>query len=203
VLRGTALRSGPARREAAACPGVRRDPFRGAELRARARVRRGAVPAFHAAVLALAVPKRTVEAEILLCDGSGGRFALFLAEHASRHEGPEELADLLEADGAFLPARDLATGRIAFLRREAIALAAVSGGLDPFALAPAEQHALEARLAGGHTVRGVVAYVLPPDRARVLDHLNQPGAFFALHGDDGVVRLVAKRHVTRVDALER
>ena len=153
---------------------------------------------------ALAVPKRTVEVEIVLCDGRGGRFALFLAEHASRHEGPEEVADLLEADGAFLPARDLATGCIAFLRRDAIALAAVDGGLeDPFALAPAEQHELEARLAPGRTVRGVVAYVLPPDRARVLDHLNQAGAFLALHGDDGVVRLVAKRHVTRLDALER
>jgi hypothetical protein len=155
-------------------------------------------------VRALAVPKRTVEAEVVLCDGSGGRFALFLSEHASRHEGPEEVADLLEVDGTFLPARDLASGRIAFLRREAIALAAVDGGAqDPFALAPAEQHELEARLAGGRTVRGVVAYVLPPDRARVLDHLNQPGAFLALHGDDGVVRFVAKRHVMRLDALER
>ncbi|HET9594921.1 MAG TPA: hypothetical protein VFP65_05025 [Anaeromyxobacteraceae bacterium] len=150
------------------------------------------------------MPKRTVEAEIVLCDGSGGRFALFLSEHASRHEGPEEVADLLEADGAFLPARDLASGRIAFLRRDAIAVAALDGvAEDPFALAPAEQHALEARLPGGRTVRGVVSYVLPPDRARVLDHLNQPGAFLALHGDDGVVRLVAKRHVARLDALER
>jgi len=154
-------------------------------------------------VQALAVPKRTVEAEVVLCDGSAGRFALFLSEHASRHEGPEELADLLEAGGTFLPARDLASGQIAFLRREAIALAALDGQADdPFALAPAEQHELVARIAG-RVVRGVVAYVLPPDRARVLDHLNQPGAFLALHGDDGVVRLVAKRHVTRLDALER
>jgi hypothetical protein len=157
------------------------------------------------AVEALAVPKRTAAVRILLDDGSEGAYAIFLAERASHRDGPEEVADLLEAGASFLPARDLASGCIAFLRRDAIALVevdAATGGDDPFALAPTEQHEVEARLRGGRTARGFVAYVLPPDRARVLDHLNEPGAWLALHGE-GVLRLVHKRHVTRVDPLER
>jgi hypothetical protein len=156
-------------------------------------------------VRALTVPKRTAEVRILLNDGSDGAFALFLADRASRRDGQEEIADLLEAEAGFLPARDLSTGQIAFLRRDAIALVevdATTGGDDPFSLAPTEQHEVEVRLRGGRAVRGFVAYVLPPDRARVLDHLNERGAFLALHGE-GVLRLVHKRHVTRVDALER
>jgi hypothetical protein len=156
------------------------------------------------AVEALAVPKRTAAVRILLDDGSEGAYALFLAGHASHRDGPEEVADLLEEGTRFLPVRDLGAGGIAFLRCDAIAVVevdATTGGDDPFALAPTEQHEVEVRLRGGRTVRGFVAYVLPPDRARVLDHLNEPGAWLALHGE-GVLRLVHKRHVTRVDALE-
>jgi hypothetical protein len=153
----------------------------------------------------LTVPKRRVEVEVVLEGGPGRRVTLFLAEHSAEHAGGERLADLLERGGDFIPALDAERGAMTFLRRSAIVSATAppessTGDADELTL-PTE-HEVEVALDDGRVLRGLFSYVLPPERSRLVDYLNEERRFLPLHAT-GSLLLVNKRHVTRVAAVER
>jgi hypothetical protein len=153
----------------------------------------------------LRVPKRRVEVELLLSGGSGRRVALFLSEHAPDHLGAERVSDLLNQGGEFLPALDVARGGgHACIARSAVVFVRVPAPGEPedgaeWHTIPTE-HEVEVTLVDGGRLRGLVTYVLPPERSRVLDYLNEPEPFFRLQQREGVV-LVNKRHVAEVEVL--
>jgi hypothetical protein len=152
----------------------------------------------------LTVPKRRVEVTVHLVGGIESRVTLFLAESSASRDGGERVRDLLERGGEFIPAFDAAAGAMTFLRRSAILLVvapreAPSGEADEVTV-PTE-HEVELTLDDGRALRGLLSYVLPPERSRLVDHLNEPPRFLALEGSDAL-RLVHKAHVTRVLALE-
>jgi hypothetical protein len=153
----------------------------------------------------LRVPKRRVEAEVLLAGGATRRVAVFLADTAPGHAGGERLSDLLNGREDFIPAFDVALGAITFLNRTGVILARVDGPVESEregdVTIPSE-HEVEIALLDGSSLRGLVSYILPPDRSRLNDFLNASPPFFRLL-EPGAVALVNKRHVARVVPLSR
>lgn len=148
----------------------------------------------------LRVPKRRVPAEVLLPAGAARRIALFLSSAASHHSGPERPSDLLNGGDDFIPAFDEEAQVMSFLHRAALAAVRTDGELelaDDDALSLPTEHEVEVLLGSGQLLRGLVSYVRPPDRSRLVDFLNEPEPFFRLVEGAATV-LVNKRHVARV-----
>jgi hypothetical protein len=148
----------------------------------------------------LRVPKRRVAAEALLPPGPARRLTLFLAEGAAGHAGPERPGDLLNGGDHFVPALDEETGVISFLNRAAVEAIRIPGppsDRDAEELSLATELEVEVTLRGGASLVGIVSYQRPPDRARLVDVLNEPEPFFRLV-EDRAVTFVNKRHVVRI-----
>jgi hypothetical protein len=112
--------------------------------------------------------------------------------------GHERLSDLLNARDDFLPALDLGSETMTFVARASIAAATVGQEWEPATdVGEAERHEVEIALLGGTVLRGGLHFLLPPDRSRLLDHLNDAQWFLRLDQGDKVV-LVNKRHIARV-----
>ncbi|MGC3996646.1 MAG: hypothetical protein QM767_03585 [Anaeromyxobacter sp.] len=153
----------------------------------------------------LRIPKHRVSAEVRLAGGAVRRVALFLAEAALDHAGPERPSDVLNDRHEFLPAFDEDAQTMTFLHRGAIALLRVPASAeatDPEDLTLPTEHEVEVHLADGAQLAGLVSYLRPPDRSRLLDFLNEPAPFFALIEGDQVA-LIGKRHVARVALVAR
>lgn len=153
----------------------------------------------------LRVPKRRVGIEVVLPGGAARRVVVFLAEAAAEHAGPERVADLLNGAAEFFPVLDEEAGGVAFLHRASVAIVRFPRELDADdgeALTLPTEHEVELGLADGTVVRGLVSYVRPPDRARLVDVLNEPAPFLRLL-EDGGAALVNKRHVARVALRSR
>lgn len=151
----------------------------------------------------LRVPKRRVPIEIGLSGDQRRHVVVFLAEFASHHSGTERVSDLLNGDAEFFPAQDLDKKVMTFFNRTQILSVRVEASEEP---SSADSHTIpteyevELTLSDGTRVRGLVSYVLPPDRARVVDFLNEAPRFFRLL-EAGKVALVNKHHVAQVVVL--
>ena len=60
-----------------------------------------------------------------------------------------------------------------------------------------QQHEVEVVLTDGTSLRGQVSFVLPPERSRLLDYLNDEQPFVRL-AEREQVALINKRHIARV-----
>ena len=63
------------------------------------------------------------------------------------------------------------------------------------------EHDVEMLLESGAALRGLVSYLRPPDRSRLVDFLNEPEPFIRLI-EERAIALVNKRHVARVVLLK-
>ena len=152
----------------------------------------------------LKVPKHRTAVEVALPGGAIRRMTLFLAEAAPEHAGPETPLDLLNGGAEFIPAFDEAAGAMAFLHRPGVPVVRVARALDqdePDLTLPTE-HEVEVTLLDGSALTGLVSYVRPTDRSRLVDVLNEPPPFFRLLQDDQVA-YVNKRHVACVALRSR
>jgi len=112
------------------------------------------------------------------------------------------LGRLNDADG-FVPAS--VDGAIRLLSKASLAMFACLVPLDElseFEEFQARPHDLRVRLRGGSVVSGTVRVLLPVDRLRLLDFLNEKDRFFALATESGTV-VVNKDWIECVEPLER
>src|SRR5690349_7734777 len=128
----------------------------------------------------LAVPKRRVPVSVTLSGGLTRQVAVFLAEAVPGHAGSERLSDLLNGASDFIPALEPDTRTMTFLNRTSVVIAEAAAdaertGADDLTI-PTE-HDVELMLDDGRVLRGLVTYVLPPDRARLADYLNDGSHF--------------------------
>jgi len=153
----------------------------------------------------LRVPKRRVPVQVLLPGGMKTPMVMFLSEVAADHTGPERPSDLLNGGDDFVPAFDEAGKVMTFLNRSAIAAIrldpAIDADVDEEVSIPTE-HEVELLLQDGSTLRGLVSFLRPSERSRLIDFLNEAPPFFRLI-DAGTLVLVNKRHVARVTLLAR
>jgi hypothetical protein len=153
----------------------------------------------------LRVPKRRVPIEVTLTGGATRPVVLFLAEYSLEHAGPERVADLVNGPGNFIPAVDADTKATSFINRESIAVVRFPIDLEretPEESPLATKHEVEVTLVDGSNIRGAVSYVLPPNKARMNDFLNESDVFFRVL-EKSRVALVNKRQVAQVDLLKR
>ncbi|WP_373048879.1 hypothetical protein [Vulgatibacter sp.] len=153
----------------------------------------------------LRVPKQRVEVEVLLPGGGTRKVAVFLSEFASGHAGGERLSDLLNGSAAFFPAVEEGSDEIAILNRTAIAVARVASSVErdiasEFTL-PTEFE-VEITLVDGSSLTGLISFVMPPERSRLIDFLNDGPPFFRVLQED-CVSLVNKRHVALVAPVRK
>jgi hypothetical protein len=151
----------------------------------------------------LRVPKHRTPVELVLAGGATRNVLVFLSEFAARHSGPERLSDLLDGESEFIPAVDGSTDAVCFLNSTSVAVARVAASVEGDDVGQhtiPTQHEVEITLVGGVKLRGLVAYVMPPDRSRLTDYLNSEPRFIKLIEQEGVA-LVNKQHVTLVEAL--
>jgi len=152
----------------------------------------------------LRVPKHRMAVEVLLAGGAPRRMAFFLAEAAPDHAGPEVPLDLLTGTHEFIPAFDEAAGGMTFLRLAGVSAVRLARALDADEdeLTLPTEHEVEVTLLDGTALPGLVSYVRPPDRSRLVDVLNEPSPFLRiLQGD--LVAYVNKRHVACVALRSR
>jgi hypothetical protein len=142
------------------------------------------------------VPKQRTPVEVLLADGTARRCAVFLGTQSEHHDGPERVLDLLEEGGEFFPLHDDSLAGVTLLARDAIAAVRVAPWAEAAEL-PIE-HPVAVYLTCGRAIEGVVSFAAAPNRARVVDHLNEAQRFFVLQ-EPLTVSLVNKRHVVRVE----
>jgi hypothetical protein len=154
----------------------------------------------------LSVPKRRAEVAVDLVGGLRRRVTVFLAQSSAAHDGGERVVELLEAHGEFFPACDAEEPGMTFLRRDTVVVAEAPpeqqacAGADDVTL-PTE-YEVDVTLDDGRVLRGLLSFVLPAERCRLADYLNEPTRFLPLRGAEAL-RLVNKRHVTRVAVVER
>jgi hypothetical protein len=93
---------------------------------------------------------------------------------------------------------------MSFLHRASIAVARVAADEEPAddAFTIPMEHEVEITLADGARLSGLVAYVAPESRERLVDFLNRTEPFFRLLERDRVA-LVGRAHVARVALLQR
>ncbi len=151
----------------------------------------------------LKVPKRRVQVEVLLAGGGARQVTVFLAGFASSHAGRERLSDLLNAaEGEFVPAIDADSDELMFLNRRSVAVAHVLREWESDEeLTGGSEHEVEIDLIDGTHLLGTVRYVMPPERSRLNDYLNDAQPFVRLERGDKVT-LVNKQHIARVAKLK-
>ena len=161
--------------------------------------------------MSLAVPKRTVRVELRVHDGPLLLGDLFLDEASALHTGPQTLSEYLAQPEAFIPLRLAAEapakGELLFLAKSSIARFRVrdddeAGPVpwDEMPLLPADEAdappevRVRIEMRGGDLIEGEMVGALPPEHRRLIDYLNQRGAFLALRqGDD--IHIVNKAFV--------
>jgi hypothetical protein len=129
---------------------------------------------------------------------------VFVQPYARHRSGPEEPADVLNADEPFFP---LVTGEGETLLFAKDQVAEVECSLaseddDQQRVAGMRSALVEVHLAGGAVRTGFLYLETPTDRPRLLDFLNRlQHRFVALQGADGV-RLVNRRLIAHVRPLD-
>lgn len=152
----------------------------------------------------LRVPKTPCQVLVGLPGGESRTVSLFLSEYADNHPGRERIADLLNGPLHFLPALDENIGGITLLNRVGIAWVRVPFEEDPDPTSDhtlPHEHQVELTLVDGTVLRGIVSFVRPHGRSRLVDFLNEPIPFFRFLDPEGLL-LVNRRHVALVAMKE-
>jgi len=154
----------------------------------------------------LKIPLRRVAVELCLGGQAVRRVELYLGQHSDRAWHRQEVIDLLEGDRQFLPCRDAELGTSTLVNRDHIQwlampltehdLYADDDGPELGRLFD-QRHQVTLQLGGGITLEGAILYSAPVEHARLMDHLNRPGAFLTLHWSDQVL-LVRKSAVLEI-----
>lgn len=123
----------------------------------------------------------------------------FLRSVGERHRGPETLGDRLNDPLThFLPCE--IEGRVELIRLSGLAYLEHEGRLpevDAEAALGAQRAPVELILDSGEALRGELLYILPPERHRVLDHLNSPELRFLLLRQENRTLYVHREAVLR------
>jgi hypothetical protein len=139
-----------------------------------------------------------VSVELLLIDGRHLDGTIFTSEIASGGLPEQVLHHVNDPSEDFVP---LVCGGEAFLLNKAgILWVRVAAPLDAEFIeddVAAVRVPTRLTLAGGLSVAGTLAIVMPPERSRALDFLNAAGRFVPVEGD-GTVTLVQRRFVVTV-----
>jgi len=151
------------------------------------------------------VPKREIQAEIVLFGQKPATLRIFLNEHAEGHTGFERPSDLFNGRGAFIPASEK-KGGLVLLRRQAVTSVTVaadeefSGGeprVEDLAPDQATTMTVEILLEDASRAHGTITFLMPEGQRRLQDFLNLPDDFLVVR-DGEHARLINKHRIARI-----
>lgn len=152
------------------------------------------------------VEKRRAEADVTLATGAVVRGAFFLAGSAPRRDGPERVADLLNAEPGFFPFETASPDRATLLINRAHVVCvrllerADEAQLDPgYAIATVRR--VQMVLTTGATLTGVVRVYWPQGRDRLSDYARSADAFRYLESPEGTF-VVNTAHVVNLSEIQ-
>jgi len=155
----------------------------------------------------LRIDKRRVTATVTLTAGERLTGALFLAEQAETHAGPERLLDVLNGPPGFLLLESvsaLGQRQTLLLNRAYIAVVDADCALDDltddYGYQVAVKKSVLLQLASGEELRGVLRVERPVGRDRLSDAMRDDAGFRYLENAGGVLA-VNLAHVVRITPL--
>jgi hypothetical protein len=138
-----------------------------------------------------------MSAEVTCLDGRSFRGRIFVPASSSMHDGPMRAEEWLNATGSFFPfLPDDADTSVILNKGEVLTLSVPSESERPLA----EQVDIDRVVVvecGARELRGHLHIDMPAHHSRVLDYLNRPEGFLALHDGDHL-HFVQKQNITRV-----
>jgi hypothetical protein len=155
------------------------------------------------------IPKREVSAEVTLLGHPRKVVKLFLHERAETHTGPERPSDLLNGPGEFFPVIE-PSGKLVLLHRDAVMVISVAAESEFHAAHSGEEQpdpegakriTVEITLQDGSSIRGLVRFVMPEGRTRLIDYMNTQEHFLTVR-EESLARLVNKRRIVRIAVIE-
>ena len=149
------------------------------------------------------VPKREVTAEVTIAGQKPAALRLYLAGQAAHHAGYERPSDLLNGPDPFFPVTDR-KGRLVLLQRDAVVTMSVPAedeqnvDDDPDAVVVSlSTDRVEVSLDNGASLKGLVEFVMPEGRRRLVDFLNLGERFLAVR-ENGTIHLINKSRIARI-----
>lgn len=148
----------------------------------------------------LRVPTVAMVAGVTCLDGRTFHGRIFVPASSSTHDGPMRAQEWMNAGGQFFPfLPDEAEAPIILNKKEVLVLS-IESGLEHEEEAEVEAGQIDREVlveCGTRQLTGHLHIDMPPHHQRVLDYLNRPEAFLALH-DGPKLHLVQKHNITRV-----
>jgi len=139
----------------------------------------------------LRMPIDSVCAQMILHDGERSEVLLFIAPS-------EDIARLLTEGAPFMPV--VRNGRVCIVARSSVASLGVPARVAPPPSEddlPMQLQRVSVKLRSGHAVDGEMRWIMPLDRQKTIEHLNNDSPCFEVHADDTVWHVV-KSHVATV-----
>ncbi len=145
-----------------------------------------------------AVPRSTLEVEVVLAQGQRHRGLIFLLPRASLHGGQESPIDLLNRPDPVFPIRSDDDGTVLLATKAQTVRVSTNQATEqpePERLQALKSVRVELLLTDGSTVAGEVTMELPEGRCRLLDFLNDvPHPFFTVL-DGATTHYINRDHV--------
>jgi hypothetical protein len=153
------------------------------------------------------VEKLRAGAEVTLSTGVTVRGTFFLAGSSAMHEGPERVADLLNAEGGFFPFETIgenASSETLLINRAHVVCVLLLGRRNEPQIDPGYAVATERRVAmalsNGAAITGAVRVYRPQGRDRLSDYARTPEAFRYLEAADGIY-IVNTAHIVQLSEV--
>jgi len=148
--------------------------------------------------------KRRIDATVTLSSGESMRGCFFTAGDSSRHNGPERVSDLLNAESGFVPFEIHHEDgmRTVLYNRAHVVLVALDeneAALDP-GYSVATRRYVSILLSNGQRVVGAVRVYRPEGRDRLSDWARQPECFRYLETSD-MALLINTAHIVDVSEV--
>lgn len=143
----------------------------------------------------LAVPTLDVVVEIVTTGGRVLKGRIFLSVGSQHHPGPMHVEEWINEGPGFFPfAAEEDRSPVLLNKRHVLLLTVPVSSTEQPVVAPHRRRVVVEL--GSRRIEGVIEIELPEDRGRVLDFLNNPGAFFA-------IREGARHHLVQKGEVHR
>jgi hypothetical protein len=143
------------------------------------------------------VPTTPIEAELQFVDGRALRGTVFVPASTSVHSGPERVDEWVNEAASFFAFRPEGTEGAELVGKRGVVRLSVSASAAREDTPTEVERSRVVIECSGSRFEGDIRLDMPDHQRRVIDYVNQPGAFISLH-DGETVHLIQKRLVIRI-----
>lgn len=125
--------------------------------------------------------------------------AIYVRPQSDHHNGEQEPREVLNDPTPFLVLRREESENLEFINKNSIVRVDYEDSEEENRVQQAPLMGCHIRMMDGAIISGHIRELLPPDKARIFDYLNQlPDRFLRLFNDDGSIALLNKNYIVQV-----